>query len=510
MNKCVSLTGRKSRLDQYTLSDLQNIAKDGLSQLAPGVDIRRIINAGGMGDIYELTDGTILKATVSMIRALDRETALGRPYSPATAGRYKALMCECTAMEKLSSCPSVIHVEKMGVFRDQINQNNAILLIKMPRLESLTHYLEEEPLTEHMLVKIGMAICQALMEGEKIQIAHRDIKPANVLVRRLSNGEVRFYLTDYGIAINTGDGEKGYGGHTKGYVHPAIDGGTILSGPEKWMYHLTDLYSLGATLYSIAVGKRYGWKDSIITDENRMSGDLARIIRKACFPELPRRGVKYLGYRGAKELYCDLEKCLRKSDRVLWEKGFLVGAKDAYIRGDDREVERWIRIGRNNGCGGCFRMDCWWSYGKTAEQHANHNSAFPDDEIKDLRERADIGDEVAEGLVGMVLRKRNKELSTRYLKRSADHGWVEGQYLYGKVLQEQGKIPEGMEYMMRAADQGHLLAMRNIAHHGYEQGYLEALRPKWLKMIQNPVWRDTFCMKSPNDTDVKRCRIEML
>jgi serine/threonine protein kinase len=117
------------------------------------------------------------------------------------------------------------------------------------RLERLGPFEEEE------VVFIGASICDALayMHSRDPVVLHRDIKPANV--RITPRGEV--YLVDFGLAkIIHGDQTTTTGARamTMGFSPPEQYGAARTDAR-------TDIYSLGATLYTALTG--YTPEDSL-------------------------------------------------------------------------------------------------------------------------------------------------------------------------------------------------------------------------------------------------------
>ena len=95
---------------------------------------------------------------------------------------------------------------------------------------------------------IGSAICEALtyMHTMKPPVLHRDIKPGNVKI----NPQGQIYLLDFGLAKVAYSGQQtntGARAMTPGYSPPEQYGAARTD-------HRSDIYSLGATMYTALVG----------------------------------------------------------------------------------------------------------------------------------------------------------------------------------------------------------------------------------------------------------------
>jgi eukaryotic-like serine/threonine-protein kinase len=103
------------------------------------------------------------------------------------------------------------------------------------------------PVPPQRAAEIGLALLGALHSAHQAGVVHRDVKPSNVLI----TDDGRVLLTDFGIAIVPGDPnltETGVMFGSPAYMAPerVHDGQT---GP------MSDLWSLGATLYTAVEGK---------------------------------------------------------------------------------------------------------------------------------------------------------------------------------------------------------------------------------------------------------------
>jgi hypothetical protein len=111
--------------------------------------------------------------------------------------------------------------------------------------ETLRQRMQSDgPVPERELVAVGLALASALEHAHGFGLVHRDVKPENVMLR--SDGTV--CLVDLGLAVEIGRGQPGVG--TPAYASPEM----LLKrevGPSA------DLYSLGVTLASAALGRPF-------------------------------------------------------------------------------------------------------------------------------------------------------------------------------------------------------------------------------------------------------------
>ena len=101
-------------------------------------------------------------------------------------------------------------------------------------------------------VMVMAKVAEALHEAHQLGIIHRDVKPSNIMLERKEDGSYRPYLMDFGIAredespITITEGIIG----TPHYMSPEQ-----ILGQRHLIDRRTDVYSFGATLYSILVNR---------------------------------------------------------------------------------------------------------------------------------------------------------------------------------------------------------------------------------------------------------------
>lgn len=122
------------------------------------------------------------------------------------------------------------------------------IVMELVRGRSLADLISSEgTLSPQRAAEIGLQILAALQVAHRAGITHRDIKPANVL---LEDGRV--VLTDFGIAAVDGEETLTRSGAVLGT--PAYMSPEQVRGEEATAE--SDLWSLGATLYTAVEGRR--------------------------------------------------------------------------------------------------------------------------------------------------------------------------------------------------------------------------------------------------------------
>lgn len=177
-----------------------------------------------------------------------RETALGRnvaikvlPTFIDDAGRERFLR-EGYAMGGLSGHPNIVNILRVGL---TAGGRPYIVMSYCPAGSLGLRVQREGPIAWPEAVRIGVKLCGALETAHLSGTLHRDIKPANVLVN--DYGEPQ--LTDFGTAHVAGGYETAAGlfSGTIDYLAPKVMAGDPAAVGS-------DVYSLGATLYSLIAG----------------------------------------------------------------------------------------------------------------------------------------------------------------------------------------------------------------------------------------------------------------
>jgi len=159
--------------------------------------------------------------------------------------RFKEkLKKEAKILSRLSH-PNIVRV--LDVFEEN---NTAYMVMQLVEGESLKDKIAHKgKLDEATALKYTQQLCHALSEVHDKRILHLDVKPGNVIIDKNDNAQ----LIDFGISKQYNENQKETSttpiGISKGYAPIEQYSGIETFNPP------TDVYALGATLYSMLTGK---------------------------------------------------------------------------------------------------------------------------------------------------------------------------------------------------------------------------------------------------------------
>ena len=194
-------------------------------------ELRSKIASGGMGIVYRAWD-----------MALERQVAVKL--------MKKELLEDSKSLEgfyrEARACARLNHTNIIHIYTFDEWQGERYLVMELADRGSLDNRIETmKKLPELDVLDIGIAMASALDMALKHDMIHRDIKPGNILF----NADHESKLVDFGLARKAEvdpDSEDMVWG-TPFYVAPE----KIKREPETF---LSDMYSLGATLYHAITG----------------------------------------------------------------------------------------------------------------------------------------------------------------------------------------------------------------------------------------------------------------
>lgn len=194
-------------------------------------ELRSVVGAGGMGTVYRAWDTTLERMVgVKLMRKelLSDQKALESFYREARA------------------CARLNHTNIVHIYAFDEWEGQSYLVMELADHGSLDARIEKLRLLPELdMLDIGIKIADALNMALKHDLLHRDIKPGNILF----NADHEPKLIDFGLARKA-DVEHEVEDVTWGtpyYVAPE----KIKREPETF---LSDMYSLGATLYHAMTG----------------------------------------------------------------------------------------------------------------------------------------------------------------------------------------------------------------------------------------------------------------
>lgn len=194
-----------------------------------GYQITRLLQHGGMADVYLGTQLSLARPVAIKVLAADRSQG------EETIARFEH---EARTIARLDH-PHIVGIYDVGTTAD------GRLYYTMPYLPRGD--LGDRRVNEAGVIAIVRALCGALGYAHEHGIVHRDVKPGNILFDQRD----RPLLADFGIALTTRDMSRvtreGSTIGSGGYMSPEQARGLPLDGRA-------DLYSLGVVAYELLSG----------------------------------------------------------------------------------------------------------------------------------------------------------------------------------------------------------------------------------------------------------------
>lgn len=264
------------------------------------------VGSGGMGSVYQAQDLRLSRTVaIKFLRSelLDASNSYQRR-------RFEA---EARAQARIDH-PHICKIYDFGVVQGQ--PYIAMQFIVGSSLDQI-----QTVMTQKQKLRAIKDIAEALHAAHIQGVIHRDVKPANILIERREDGTYWPYLVDFGLArqidLKSQNSVTGVAG-TPGYMSPEQARGDLR------ISHRTDVYGLGAALYSILCGRPpfTGSPTEVLLDvvtkeprsmraiDKTLSADLDTLVLKCLEKEPTQR------YETAKALAEDLERCLLGSPIV--------------------------------------------------------------------------------------------------------------------------------------------------------------------------------------------------
>ena len=215
---------------------------------------------GAMGTVWRAKD-----------ERLDRIVAVKQLFPDSPADVTAAARTRARAVREARLAARLRHPHAVAVYDVVEYESTSYLVLEYLPSHTLTDLLDRHgPLAPDYVAKLGAQLASALAAAHAQGVLHRDISPNNVLV--INDGSAK--IADFGVAHAHGEGSmtgRGLVVGTPAYLAPEVADGMTADFPS-------DVYSLGATLYTALEGRPPSG-----TDENQLAL-LKRIVRDEIVP----------------------------------------------------------------------------------------------------------------------------------------------------------------------------------------------------------------------------------
>lgn len=224
----------------------------------------QVIGSGGMGTVWRAYD-----------ELLSREVAVKELRQPPGTSESDATTLAERTLREARAAGRLANPHVVTVYDVVVDDDRPWIVMELLRARSLAAVIAEEgPLPPDRVARIGLQVLSALEDAHRHDMLHRDVKPGNVM---LGSGDW-VTLTDFGLVTVTGDPHLTAAGVVLGspsYLAPERTRASAEPGPAS------DLWSLGATLYTAAEGQPPFERDSAIETVSAVLNDKPTAMRRA-------------------------------------------------------------------------------------------------------------------------------------------------------------------------------------------------------------------------------------
>jgi serine/threonine protein kinase len=227
--------------------------------------ILQCIGRGGTGIVFRAFDPKLQR--VVAIKVLAPEVAI----DPMARKRFE---------REARSAAAVSHPHVVVIHAVDESHNPPYIVMEFIQGKTLAAKIASQgALSVKEILRIGAQIADGLAAAHKQGLVHRDMKPANVL---LENGVERTKVADFGLAKAVADVAMTRTGDFSGtpqFMSPEQASGGLVD-------HRTDLFSLGAILYTMCTGRPPFRADNPLAILKRICEETPRPVERIN-PEIP-------------------------------------------------------------------------------------------------------------------------------------------------------------------------------------------------------------------------------
>ena len=214
-----------------------------------------VIGRGGMGAVWQARD-----------EVLNRDVAIKEIVWPAQLDPAERETARRRAVREAQMAARLSHPNVVGVYDILDEDGRPCIVMELVPFRSLRDAVAEDgPMSPAEAAQVGLAVLAALSAVHEAGVVHRDVKPANILL----GPEERVVLADFGIA--------------KAADSPALTASGVLLGSPSYLAPerarggragvASDLWALGASLYTAVEGRPPFERDSMIASLTAVVAD---------------------------------------------------------------------------------------------------------------------------------------------------------------------------------------------------------------------------------------------
>jgi eukaryotic-like serine/threonine-protein kinase len=229
-----------------------------VSQDLPGrlvLDRYRLVaplGSGGFGTVWEALDERLGRSVaVKIISRAARSDPRARVNGGVPSANGRVMRSEGRALREAQAAARLSHPAIVGLYEAADAPEACYLVSELVRGETLDELERDGSLDDDAVLRVGVALCDALAHAHERGVVHRDVKPQNVIVPERPDGPAGVAkLTDFGVASIAGQDVLTRTGDVVGtlaYMAPEQASGRRV-GPAA------DLYSLALVLYEALSG----------------------------------------------------------------------------------------------------------------------------------------------------------------------------------------------------------------------------------------------------------------